>query len=95
MTLTVKNYNLKASSDLDALYDQVRCENADGRTFHFKEVVMVDYLKRHGALVMDSTRTWHYKNLGKNLSSLLLWRKTTAKWNTTLITCGRLLGLVY
>ncbi|QKS80944.1 hypothetical protein [Pseudomonas bijieensis] len=77
--LTVKNYNLKASGDLDAVYDQVRCEDVEGRTFHFKEVAMVDYLKRHGALVLDSPRTWYYKNLGKKSIVLIAVEKSNGK----------------
>lgn len=79
MTLTVKNYNLKASGDLDAVYDQVRCEDVEGRTFHFKEVAMVDYLKRHGALVLDSPRTWYYKHLGKKSIVLIAVEKSNGK----------------
>ncbi|WP_054893449.1 MULTISPECIES: hypothetical protein [unclassified Pseudomonas] len=78
-TLTVKNYNLKASGDLDAVYDQVRCEDVEGRTFHFKEVAMVDYLKRHGALVLDSPRTWYYKHLGKKSIVLIAVEKSNGK----------------
>lgn len=47
--LTVKNYDLQSSSDLDALYSMVRCEDDKGDTVHFKQVVMLNYLKRHGA----------------------------------------------
>ncbi|MGY2190868.1 hypothetical protein [Pseudomonas pergaminensis] len=79
MTLIVKNYNLRASSDLDALYEQVKCEDAQGNTFHFKEVAMVDYLRRHGALVTDSPRTWYYKHLGKNSIVLIAIEKTNGK----------------
>lgn len=79
MTLIVKNYNLRASSDLDALYEQVRCEDAQGNTFHFKEVAMVDYLRRHGAFVTDSPRTWYYKHLGKNSTMLIAIEKTNGK----------------
>ena len=79
MTLIVKNYNLKASSDLDALYDQVRCEDAEGNTFHFKEVAMVDYLRRHGALVTESPRTWYYKHLGKKSIVLIAIEKANGK----------------
>lgn len=79
MILTVKNYNLKASGDLDAVYDQVRCEDVEGRTFHFKEVAMVDYLKRHGALVLDSPRTWYYKHLGKKSIVLIAVEKSNGK----------------
>ena len=79
MTLTVKNYNLKASSDIDALYDQVRCEDSEGKTFHFKEVAMLDYLKRHGAIVTDSPRTWYYKHLNKKSIVLVAFEKGNGK----------------
>ena len=79
MTLTVKNYNFKASGDLDALYDQVRCEDSEGNTFHFKEVVMLAYLKRHGAMVTDTPRIWYYKHLNKKSIILIAIEKSNGK----------------
>ncbi|MFS0827256.1 hypothetical protein [Pseudomonas phoenicis] len=79
MTLTVKNYNLKASGDLDALYNQVRCEDSEGKTFHFNEVVMLGYLKRHGAMVTDTPVTWYYKHLGKKAIVLIAFEKANGK----------------
>lgn len=79
MTLTVKNYNLKASGDLDALFDQVRCEDSEGNTFHFKEVVMLSYLKRHGAMVTDTPRIWYYKHLNKKSIVLVAFEKNDGK----------------
>lgn len=79
MTLTVKNYNLQASGDLDVLYNQVRCEDSEGSTFHFKEVVMLRYLQRHGAMVMDSPRVWYYKHLGKKSIVLVACEKSNGK----------------
>ncbi|AIB42904.1 hypothetical protein [Pseudomonas sp. WCS374] len=74
-TLTVKNFNLQASSELDALYNMVRCEDEEGNTFHFKEVVMLNYLKRHGAIVTDTPRTWYYKHLNKKSIVLIAFGK--------------------
>lgn len=74
-TLTVKNFNLKASSELDALYNMVRCEDEKGNTFHFKEVVMLNYLKRHGAIVTDTPRIWYYKQLNKKSIVLIAFGK--------------------
>ena len=79
MTLTVKNYNLKASGELDALYTQVRCEDSEGETFHFKEVVMLSYLKKHGAIATDSPRVWYYKHLGKKSIVLVACEKSNGK----------------
>ncbi|WP_442513043.1 hypothetical protein [Pseudomonas promysalinigenes] len=79
MTLTVKNYNLKASGDLDALYSQVRCEDSSGKTFHFKEVVMLGYLKRHGAIVTDAPVTWYYKHIAKKSIVLIAFEKASGK----------------
>lgn len=79
MTLTVKNYHLKASGDIDAIYEQVRCENSEGNTFHFKEVAMLAYLKRHGAIVTDSPRTWYFKHLSKKSIVLVAFEKGNGK----------------
>ncbi len=79
MQLTIKNYNHQGSGDLDALYSQVRCEDGEGKTFHFKEVVMLDYLKRHGALVTDSPRIWYYKHLNKKSIVLVAFEKNNGK----------------
>lgn len=79
MTLTVKNYHLQASGDLDALYTQVRCEDSEGNTFQFKEVVMLSYLQRHGAITTDSPRVWYYKHLGKKSIVLVACEKSNGK----------------
>ncbi|CAH0649060.1 MULTISPECIES: hypothetical protein [Pseudomonas] len=79
MTLTVKNFHLQASGDLDALYTMVRCEDDQGNTFHFKEVVMLDYLKRHGAIVTDAPRTWFFKHVGKKSIVLVAFEKSNGK----------------
>ncbi|KKY58917.1 hypothetical protein ACDH60_08330 [Pseudomonas ficuserectae] len=65
MTVVVKNFNLRASGDLDALYSRVRLEDEEGKTFYFKEVVVPKYLSDKGALRTDTPRTWYFKNLGK------------------------------
>lgn len=79
ITLTVKNYNLKASGDLDALYSEVRCEDSLGKTFHFKEVVMLGYLKRHGAIATDIPVIWYYKHLAKKSIVLIAFEKASGK----------------
>lgn len=79
VTLTIKNFDLQASGDLDALYSMVRCEDDQGNTIHFKEVVMLDYLKRHGAMVTDTPRTWFYKHVGKKSIILVAFEKSSGK----------------
>ncbi|WP_122563443.1 hypothetical protein [Pseudomonas viridiflava] len=65
MTVVVKNFNLRASGDIDALYSRVRLEDEEGETFYFKEVVVPKYLSDKGALRTDTPRTWYFKHLGK------------------------------
>lgn len=65
MTVVVKNFNLRASGDIDALYSRVRLEDEEGSTFYFKEVVVPKYLSDKGALRTDTPRTWYFKHLGK------------------------------
>lgn len=79
VTVVVRNYHLQASNDLDALYKDVRCEDDQGNTFYFKEVVMLNYLKRHGAIVTDASRTWYYKNLSKKSIVLIAFEKAGGK----------------
>lgn len=79
ITVTVKNYDLQASGDLDALYRDVRCEDEEGRTSYFKEVVMLNYLKRHGAIVIDTRCTWYYKHLSKKSIVLVAFEKNNGK----------------
>ncbi|MDW8842243.1 hypothetical protein [Pseudomonas fluorescens] len=78
-TLTVKNYVLQGSSDLDALYSMVRCEDDEGDTVHFKQVVMLNYLKRHGAMNADAACTWYYKHLSKKSIILIAIEKANGK----------------
>ncbi|WP_443218402.1 hypothetical protein [Pseudomonas sp. NEEL19] len=40
---------------------------------------MVDYLKRHGALVTDSPRTWYYKHFSKKSIVLVAIEKENGK----------------
>ncbi|MFJ4155534.1 hypothetical protein ACIPZF_12170 [Pseudomonas sp. NPDC089752] len=79
MTVTVKNYDQHVSGDLDALYKNVRCEDDSGATFCFKGVVMLNYLKRHGAIVTDIPRTWYYKHLAKKTIVLVALEKADGK----------------
>lgn len=65
MTVVVKNFNLRASGDVDALYSRVRLEDEEGKTFYFKEVVVPKYLSDKGALRTDTPKTWYFKHLGK------------------------------
>lgn len=65
MTLTIKNYDAQGGGDLDALYRRVRAEDEHGNTVSFKEVVMTNYLKRHGAIAIDVPRAWYYKHASK------------------------------
>lgn len=77
--LTIKNYNVKNSAEIDTLYSQVRCDDSEGKTFYFKEVCMLDYLKRHGAIVTDKPRTWYYKHLNKKSIVLVAFQKADGK----------------
>jgi hypothetical protein len=61
----VKNYDVRAQGDLDILYERVRFEDEQGNTLHFKEVVMLQYLKRQGAMATNVPVVWYYKNLSK------------------------------
>lgn len=79
ITVTVKNYDLQASGDLDALYRNVRYEDEEGRTSYFKEVVMLNYLKKHGAIVTDARCTWYYKHLSKKSIVLVAFEKNNGK----------------
>lgn len=65
MKVVIKNYDAQALGDLDAFYGRVRLEDEHGKTFYFKEVVMLKYLKGHGAMVTDTPRIWYYKHVSK------------------------------
>jgi len=65
MTVVVKDFNLRASGDIDALYSRVRLEDEEGCTFYFKEAVVPKYLSDKGALRTDMSRTWYFKHLKK------------------------------
>lgn len=77
--LIVKNYDLQGSSDLDALYSMVRCEDDKGDTIYFKQVVMLNYLKRHGAMNTDTPHIWYYKHLNKKAIVLIAIEKASGK----------------
>ncbi|MFJ1573258.1 hypothetical protein ACIOAU_16995 [Pseudomonas sp. NPDC088322] len=65
ITVTIKNFDVKALSDLDTLYTRVRLEDPQGNTFYFAEVVVPKYLKNHGAMSTDVPRTWYFKKISK------------------------------
>ncbi|WP_339490418.1 hypothetical protein [Pseudomonas rhizophila] len=79
LTLTVKNYDAQASGDLDALYRRVRYEDEHGATLYFKEVVMLKYLAKHGALATDAPRTWYYKHASKKSIIVVAFEKAGGK----------------
>ncbi|MEB3438067.1 hypothetical protein U8291_13690 [Pseudomonas sp. A2] len=79
ITVTIKNYDVKALGDLDALYTRVRLEDAGGDTFYFKEVVVPKYLKNHGAMVTDVSRTWYFKRLSKRAIVVLAFEAKNGK----------------
>ncbi len=79
MTVVVKNCNRQATGDLDALYNRVRLEDEDGKTFYLKEVVMLKYLERHGAMVEGTPRTWYYKSLSNKSIVLIAFEKPGGK----------------
>lgn len=78
-TLTVKNYDLQGSSDLDAHYSMVRCEDEEGDAVHFKQVAMLNYLKRHSAMNTDAPCTWYYNHLNKKSIILIAVGKANGK----------------
>ncbi|MDF3241712.1 MULTISPECIES: hypothetical protein [Pseudomonas] len=63
--IIVKNYDVQNLGEIDGLYTRVRIEDEQGATSYFKEVVIPKYLTRHGALTIDSPRTWYYKHSAK------------------------------
>lgn len=65
ITVIVKNYDVRAQGDLDTLYERVRLEDEQGNTLYFKEVVMLQYLKRQGAMATNAPVIWYYKHLSK------------------------------
>ncbi|CEL32134.1 hypothetical protein SRM1_05508 [Pseudomonas fluorescens] len=79
LTLTVKNYDAQGSGDLDALYRRVRYEDEHGATLYFKEVVMLKYLVKHGALATDVPRTWYYKHASKKSIIVVAFEKAGGK----------------
>lgn len=79
ITVTIKNFDVKALSDLDALYTRVRLEDAQGDTFYFKEVVVPKYLKNHGAMVTEVPRTWYFKRISKKAIVILAFESKNGK----------------
>ncbi|WP_236166806.1 hypothetical protein [Pseudomonas fulva] len=79
LTLTVKNYDAQGSGDLDALYRRVRYEDELGNTLYFKEVVMLKYLAKHGALANDVPRNWYYKHASKKSIIVVAFEKPGGK----------------
>ncbi|WP_313326069.1 hypothetical protein [Pseudomonas qingdaonensis] len=79
MTVVIKNYDVQALSDLDALYGRVRLEDEHGKTRYFKEVVMLKYLKGHGAMVLDTPRVWYYKHTSKTSIIVVAVQKGNGK----------------
>ena len=75
----VKNYNVQAEGDLDALYSRVRLEDEKGQTFYFKQVVVPKYLNLHGAFVSEVSRVWYYKHLSKQSIIILAFEKNSGK----------------
>lgn len=79
ITVTIKNYDVQALGDLDALYSRVRLEDAQGNTFYFKEVVVPKYLKNHGAMVTDIPRTWYFKRVSRKGVVLIAFENKSGK----------------
>ncbi|MDH0302282.1 MULTISPECIES: hypothetical protein [unclassified Pseudomonas] len=77
--IIVKNYDAQNSSEIDALYTRVRVEDEQGKAFYYKQVVVPTYLRRHGALVTDSPRTWYYKHSSKKSIIIVAVEKSDGK----------------
>ncbi|QIH06455.1 MULTISPECIES: hypothetical protein [unclassified Pseudomonas] len=79
ITVIIKNYDVQAISDLDALYNRVRLEDEQGNTFYFKQVVVPKYLKNHGAMATETPRTWYFKRLSKKTIVILAFENKNGK----------------
>lgn len=79
ITVTVKNYDVQAQGDLDALYSRVRLEDEKGETFYFKQVVVPKYLKIHGAMATEIPRTWYFKRTSKKSIVVLAFENKNGK----------------
>ncbi|TDK53924.1 hypothetical protein [Pseudomonas moraviensis] len=79
ITVTIKNFDVKALSDLDTLYTRVRLEDSQGNTFYFAEVVVPKYLKNHGAMTTDVSRTWYFKRISKKSIVVLAFEGKNGK----------------
>lgn len=79
ITVVIKNYDVKALSDLDTLYSRVRLEDAEGKTFYFKQVVVPKYLKQHGAMATETPRTWYFKRTSKKTIVVLAFENNSGK----------------
>ncbi|OYT77468.1 hypothetical protein [Pseudomonas sp. PGPPP2] len=79
ITVTIKNYDVQAQGDLDALYSRVRLEDEKGETFYFKQVVVPKYLKIHGAMATEIPRTWYFKRVSKKTIVVLAFENKSGK----------------
>ena len=79
ITVTIKNYDVQAQGDLDALYSRVRLEDEKGETFYFKQVVVPKYLKIHGAMATEIPRTWYFKRISKKTIVVLAFENKVGK----------------
>ena len=79
ITVTIKNYDVQAQGDLDALYSRVRLEDEKGETFYFKQVVVPKYLKIHGAMATEIPRIWYFKRTSKKSIVVLAFENKNGK----------------
>ncbi|NQD78273.1 hypothetical protein LOY42_13750 [Pseudomonas sp. B21-023] len=79
MIATIKNYDVVGRGDLDGAYTRVRLEDEQGKTFYIKQLAVPEYLRRHGALVTDSPRTWYVKQLTKKLTVVVACESSKGK----------------
>lgn len=79
ITVTIKNYDVQAQGDLDALYSRVRLEDVNGETFYFKQVVVPKYLKIHGAMATETPRIWYFKRVSKKTIVVLAFENKSGK----------------
>ena len=79
ITVTIKNNDVQAQGDLDALYSRVRLEDENGETFYFKQVVVPKYLKIHGAMATETPRTWYFKRVSKKTIVVLAFENKNGK----------------
>jgi hypothetical protein len=66
ITVTIKNYDARASQAAATIYKKVRLLDEAGKVFYYKDLIVPKYLERKGAMAQDVPRTWFIKHIGKS-----------------------------